>query len=381
MYKKTIKPICFYLPQYHPIQENDDAYGVGFTEWTNVKKARPLFEGHNQPRIPLNNNYYSLLNPEVMRNQSEIAQAYGIYGFCYYHYWFRNGKKLLEKPIEMMLQNSSITIPFCLCWANENWTKRWDGGNNEIIMEQDYGDFDDLKKHVDYLCEFFRDKRYIRIDNMPLLLIYKPELIPHLKDVIKFIRKRVLENGFDGVKIAVQYPKFILDEGNLSYFDYLIEFEPQFIQSFLENEKRKPVQKFLKRSLLNVGFESFVKKIEEKRIDKYKRENPRVLQRCSYDDYWESILSHKVSNKKMIAGAFVDWDNTPRNVNGRVFENVSPEKFGEYMYRYKKKVLKEYVNEFVFINAWNEWAEGAYLEPDEKNEYGFLKALKNALES
>lgn len=171
------KVVAFYLPQYHPIPENDKAYGKNFTEWVNVKKALPLFENHNQPRIPLENNYYSLLDENTMIEQSKLAKSYGIYGFCYYHYWFKNGKKLLEKPLEMMLNTKEIDIPFMLCWANENWTKHWDGGNNEIIVEQDYGDYDDLINHIDYLCRFFRDKRYIKIDDKPVLVIYKPEII------------------------------------------------------------------------------------------------------------------------------------------------------------------------------------------------------------
>ena len=135
------KVIAFYLPQYHTIPENDASYGKGFTEWTNVKKASPLFKNHNQPRVPEKNNYYNLLDTEVMIGQAELAKKYGIYGFCYYHYWFKNGKKLLEKPLEAMLKDKRVDIPFMLCWANENWTRKWDGGNNEIIVEQDYGDY------------------------------------------------------------------------------------------------------------------------------------------------------------------------------------------------------------------------------------------------
>lgn len=379
MPEKSIKPICFYLPQFHTIPENDEAYGEGFTEWTNVKKAKPLFKNHNQPRVPLNYNYYCLLDYQVMKKQAELAKSYGIYGFCYYHYWFKNGKKLLEKPVEMMLKNKQIDIPYCLCWANENWTRRWDGGDNGIIIEQNYGDFNDLKHHIDYLCEYFSDSRYICIDNKPLFLIYKPELIPGLKKVIKFIRNRVKENGFDGIKIAVQYPKFILDEGKISCFDYLIEFEPQYIHSYFQYEKRNPAQKFIKKTLLNVGFDKCVKHIEKKRILLKTFNNLEKLDYCDYDEYWLKILNHRIQNKKMIAGAFVDWDNTPRNVNGRVFTNVSPEKFEKYLKQYKSKISKEYDSEFLFINAWNEWAEGAYLEPDEKNGYAYLEALKRAL--
>lgn len=379
MENKKIKPICFYLPQYHTIPENDEAYGKGFTEWTNVKKAVPLFDGHNQPRVPLDNNYYCLLDSDVMKNQAKLAKKYGVYGFCYYHYWFKNGKKLLEKPLEIMLNDSSINMPFCLCWANENWTRRWDGGDNGIIVEQDYGDFNDLKNHIDYLCNFFSDERYIYIDEKPVLVLYKPELIPNLKKTISYIRKRVKENGFKGVCIIVQYPKFILDGGNLGLFDYFIEFEPQYIHSFIENEKRGFIQKKVKSIMISMGLNKLVKKIEDKRIKAYNSSHSTKLDKCDYDEYWENIVNHKIQNSKMLAGAFVDWDNTPRNVNGRVFLNANPEKFRKYMKKYAKKINEEYAKEYLFINAWNEWAEGAYLEPDTKNGYGYLEALKDSL--
>ena len=200
--RKDIKVLAMHLPQYHAIPENDAWWGKGFTDWVNVKKARPIYKGHKQPVIPLNNNYYDMTDASTLQWQADLAKKYGVYGFCYYHYWFKNGKKLLEKPVEMMLSNPKIDIPFCLCWANENWTKKWDGGNNEIIVEQDYGNENDLNKHMDYLCRFFSDKRYIRIDGAPLLLIYKPELIPNIRTYIKLIRKRAKENGFKNIKIA-----------------------------------------------------------------------------------------------------------------------------------------------------------------------------------
>jgi len=380
MSDNKIKTICFYLPQFHTIPENDAAHGEGFTEWTNVRKTKPLFENHNQPRVPLDNNYYCLLDDGVMEKQAALAKEKGIYGFCYYHYWFKDGKKLLEKPLENMLQNKKIDIPFCLCWANENWTKRWDGGNNEVIVEQDYGDLEDLKKHVDYLCEFFKDERYITIDNEPVLLIYKPELIPNLKKIVKLIRKQVKKNGFQGVKLVVQYPKFYLDGAMLSLFDYYIEFEPQFILSYIHDSGRGNLQRKVKAFLLELGMKKVVAWIENARTKKAVSAIGTVgLEHRDYSEDWEAILAHDVKSPKQIAGAFVDWDNTPRNSNGRVYDGTTPEKFGKYMTALYQKIKKEYNQQMVFVNAWNEWAEGAYLEPDEKNGYAYIDALEKAL--
>lgn len=371
-----IKPIAFYLPQYHTIPENDAAYGEGFTEWTNTKKAKPLFDGHYQPRTPLEKNYYCLLDDGVMEKQASMAKAHGIYGFCYYHYWFKNGKKLLEKPIELMLQNPKIDIPFCLCWANENWSKRWDGGNNEVIVEQDYGNADDLNNHVDYLCEFFKDPRYIKEDGTPILLIYKPELIPELKTVVSMIRNRVRYNGFQGIKLIVQYPKFYFDGANLNLFDAYIQFEPRFIQDYERDLHRSAIKKKMKSVMLNAGFSTLVSKVEKKLGEKNTRQSKVGLSVRDYDKDWNMILDYPVTDKKMIAGAFVDWDNTPRNKNGLCYTGATPEKFETYMTQLVKKVDQEYENKYIFINAWNEWAEGAYLEPDEKNGYGYLEAIK-----
>lgn len=379
--KKKIRPICFYLPQFHTLPENDTAYGKGFTEWSNVKKATPLFNNHNQPRVPLNMDYYCLLDEGVMESQVAMAKAYGIYGFCYYHYWFKNGKKLLEKPLEKMLQNSKIDMPFCLSWANENWTKRWDGGNNEVIVEQDYGDIEDLNHHVDYLCQFFKDNRYIKINGSPILLIYKPELIPHLKKYIFHIRKRAQKNGFSDIKLIVQYPKFILDGGMLHLFDYYVEFEPQFIESYLQDIQRNRIQRKVKKFMIDAGLRLIVNEIEDKRVKSCMKAAEKKLIHRNYDDDWENILSHPVADPKQIAGAFVDWDNTPRNHLGKVYDGVTPEKFRLYMTCLLQKIRKEYTPQLLFINAWNEWAEGTYLEPDQKNGYSYLEGLKYALEN
>lgn len=374
-----IKAIAFYLPQFHTIPENDAAYGAGFTEWTNTKKAKPLFDGHNQPRTPLDEDYYCLLDDGVMERQAALAKQYGVYGFCYYHYWFKNGKKLLEKPLEAMLHNPAVDIPFCLCWANENWSKRWDGGNNEVIVEQDYGDQADLQQHVDYLCEFFRDPRYIKENGAPLLLLYKPELIPNLKTVVRTIRRRAKENGFPDVKLIVQYPKFYFDGAGLGLFDAFIQFEPRFIQDYENDVNRSAMKKRIKTALLKLGLTGLVGRVEKKLGAKAVGTATAQLTIREYDRDWDAILRYPVTDKRMIAGAFVDWDNTPRNKNGLCYTGASPAKFERYMTQLADKIHREYAYPYVFVNAWNEWAEGAYLEPDQKNGYGYLEALARAL--
>lgn len=373
---KEIKMIAFYLPQFHSIPENDNAYGKGFTEWTNVKKAKPLFDGHNQPRIPLDKNYYNLLNVDVMKRQCELAKKYGVYGFCYYHYWFKGGKKLLEKPIELMLEDKSIDMPFCLCWANENWTKKWDGGNNELIVSQDYGDYNDIVAHVTYLKKFFQDDRYIKIDEKPLLIIYKPELIPHLRKYIARIRKEAISQGIGEIVIACQYPKFYIEGVNLDLFDFYIQFQPRFVKEYELDESKSAFEKTSKKILISIGLRNVAKKVRSI-ISRKKVTEGRILEKRSYDKDWRSIIDYKVNDKKLIAGSFVDWDNTARNVNGLVYLGASPVKFRKYMDLLKQKVENEYSEKMIFINAWNEWAEGAYLEPDEKNKYGYLDALKS----
>ena len=366
-----VNVIAFYLPQFHTIPENDDAYGKGFTEWTNVKKAKPLFEGHRQPRVPLNDNYYCLLdNGKTMKDQAKLAQDNGVFGFCYYHYYFKNGKKLLEKPLEEMLENKDIDIPFCMCWANENWSKRWDGGNNEVIVEQNYDDLEGIEEHVKYLSKFLADPRYITVNGAPLLLIYKPDLIPNVKQYVSRIRECFKKNGFEKVFIASQFPTYYLNKKHLEIFDYYVQFEPMFTD-YRVKANTHPFRQFLKRVAIKLHLYKTIKKAQKK---------PTSLTHMNYDEQWQNNLNFKVNDKRLIAGAFADWDNTARNKNGTVYDGVTVEKFASYFDSLTQKVKKDYSLPMIFINAWNEWAEGTYLEPDTDHEYGYLKAIKHAIE-
>ena len=374
----NIKVICFYLPQFHSIPENDKAYGKGFVEWTNTKKAAPLFEGHYQPRTPYQYNYYNLLDNHTMFEQSEMAQKYGVWGFCYYHYWFKDGKKLLEKPIENMLKDRSITIPFCLCWANENWSKRWDGGNKEIIVAQDYGNQSEWDIHMDYLIDFFRDERYITVDGKPLIIIYKPELIPKLKKMLKYFDEYAKTQGLKGLCFAVQHPAYYLEGHDMNLFDYYIGFEPEFSRDKKDIMENGTWRTNMKRIMVKAHLGKIANSIRAYRINRANNRE-KSLTVIDYDDAWNNLLNMTENNKKFLPGAFVDWDNTPRNKTGIAYHGASPEKFEYYCKQLVNKVKRSKNLNVIFINAWNEWAEGAYLEPDEKYGMEYLKALQSVI--
>ena len=363
MNEKT-KIIAFYLPQFHTFPENDKWWGKGFTEWTTVRNAKPLFEGHNQPRIPLHHNYYDLSDINNLIWQAELAKKYGIYGFCYYHYWF-NGKLLMEKPAEMMLECKKIDFPFCMCWANDNWTRTWAQKNNEILIAQDYEEEEDWEKHFYYLLPFLKDERYIKINGKPFLIIYRPELIPTLRKMLELWKCLAKENGLTGLVFAYQYTHFDhRTHPNGDLFDYGIEYQPSLIR-MKYNRSVSGVIRYFKNALWT----------------KMKFHDPgHTVLRYDYDKVWKEIIKMHPRDEKMIAGAFVDWDNTPRHkYRGSVFTGVTPEKFEKYLYLQMQHAKKEYQMNMIFLFAWNEWGEGGYLEPDEKNGYGMLEAIQKAL--
>lgn len=369
-----LKIITFYLPQFHSIKENDKWWGKGFTEWTNVKKAVPLYPGHDQPHIPLNDNYYNLLDDDTKIWQANLAKKYGVYGFCYYHYWFK-GKKLLEKPAEQMLKNKSIDLPFCFCWANENWSRNWDGGNREIIVEQDYGEKTDWEEHFQYLLTFFKDSRYITVNGKPLLVIYKPDLINSIYEMVSYFKKRIVEEGFPGICLAFQFPTYYMDVFYRDdIFDYMIEFEPVFSRNNIvrhSSKKIEIVRKFF-------GEKMITKYRNSKNQLKHTFAKPHHLSMFFYDEAWEKILNQKWNNK-LLPGTFVDWDNTPRNKHGVVYSGFTIEKFEDNIKKLVKRAYQEN-KPMLFINAWNEWGEGAYLEPDERYGYRKLEAIRSALD-
>lgn len=351
---EKVKLIAFHLPQYHRFPENDAWWGEGFTEWTNVKKAKALFEGHNQPRVPLHSHYYDLTNAEDLKHQMELAENYGIDGFCYYHYWF-DGKLLLHKPLELM-RTFDKKLPYFFCWANEPWTKAWDGLNSEILMPQRYGGEEEWEQHFQYLLTFFKDPYYMCKDNMPIFVIYRTNNITDCDAMIAYWNQKCKENGFDGIYVVEEVNSFQKEPSTTNSKAYL-EFEPMYTSSHM-------------RSLAD----RIKDKVQRAKFDEKTNTEIGIF---DYQEIWKNILTRKrvIKDKQVFLGGFVDWDNTARKgTKGMVFLNCGPDKFEKYM-REQMEKAKEIGSEFVFINAWNEWGEGTYLEPDEKYQYGYLEAI------
>ena len=371
-----MKIIAFYLPQYHEIPENNEWWGKGFTEWTTMKKAKPLYEGHYQPRIPMDGNYYNLLDPKVMEWQCKIAKDYGLYGFCFYHYWF-DGHLLLQKPVEQYLKDEKCELPFCICWANEHWTRAWESKKNQVLIAQRYGGEKEWIEHFEYLKPFLCDPRYIHIDGKPLVIIYRPELIDCLEKMLKCWQKLAINCGIGELSFAYQYVNYDLDESkDKSLFDYAIEYQPVYATTYMGMDVAR--NKTISKNKTKLFFEKkFHVILDFNSIKHLFRKGPK---KTSYDLTWKYILNHKPKDMKHLPGAFVDWDNTPRKgENGTVFTGATPEKFREYMKKMIIRAKTEYKKDYIFMFAWNEWSEGGYLEPDEKYGYDYLKSIKRAL--
>jgi len=353
-----LKTIAIYLPQFHEVEENNQWWGSGFTDWVTVKNARPLCAGHRQPRVPLEQNYYDLLNHDVMQWQAELARKYKISGFCFYHYYFKNGKKILEKPAENLLRWTDIDMPFCFSWANQTWARTWtniqnintwtgsdyEKSNKEdgILLRQSYGGKKEWKEHFEYLLPFFKDSRYIQYDGKPVFLIYKPEYMYCLDNMMEYWKELAVKNGLNGICVITVRSNC----KNWSQADYWLMQE--FDYSFMPRQNRK------KDEALQMG----------------------------YKDAWEDILKRAYieGDENVFYGGFIDLDYTPRRGNRGVFiQDASPTIFETY---YKKLAELAAVKNrgMIFVNAWNEWGEGAYLEPDEDFGYGYLEAVKRVMD-
>lgn len=360
-----MKIIPYYLPQFHRIKENDEWWGEGFTEWTNVKSAKAYFKGHNQPRVPLDDNYYDLTDINTLKWQADLANKHGIYGFCFYHYWMGNNRQLLEKPAELLLRDKTIPMRFSFSWANHNWLRTWATKEKSMLMEINYGNENEWEKHFYYLLPFFLDERYIRVDNKPIFSIYDPLAIPNGYKMIKYWKKLAVENGLEGIYFVYQnnefhkYPNSKLK----SQFERGIEYQPSRV--FTE---------------LNASFAGYIKRLLHIMSDKLNINSVNMKLTYDYDEIWENIVNAKPLSEGAIPGAFVDWDDSPRRDNrGSVTLGVTPEKFKNYLSLQIKNAKENYKQDMIYLFAWNEWGESGYLEPDENNRYKMLEAVHEAL--
>lgn len=355
--------IAFYLPQFHTIPENDEWWGKGFTDWVNVKKARPLFGGHMQPRKPLGGNYYDLSTADTIRWQARLAREYGVDGFCIYHYWF-NGKLLLEKPAELLLANKDIDISFCFSWANEPWARTWDGKSHHVLMAQSYGDAADWKRHFDYLLPFFRDDRYMKIDSSPVFVIYKSQSIPCAAEMMACWDKMAVESGFGGMHFVETLRDSHTETRGLP-FKSKVEFEPANILNSISTARLYSDR--LRRATIGLLNRLTGKKRLRNKVMRFSDIAGKALATRSPEGTW--------------AGAFAGWDNTPRkNLNGTVILPPTKKEFKAYL---KSKIAMTrdiYKTNYIFINAWNEWAEGTMLEPEETSKYQYLEAIREIKE-
>ena len=345
------KLITFYLPQFHTIPENDEWWGEGFTEWTNVRKGKAYFEGHSQPRTPENElGYYNLEEITTMATQAELAKLYGLGGFCFYFYWFA-GKRLLENPLLNYLKNPDLDFPFCLCWANENWTRTWDGLEKNVLIAQKHSPEDDIN-FISYLSQYLQDSRYIKINNKPLILIYRPSLLPDIKSTVNRWRKWCRENGIGEIYLA--YTQSYESVDPIEYgFDAAIEFPP--------NNMCTP-------------------ELNKNHLNMTQKHSGSIL---SWSAMSELCQSKKKRPYKYYRSVTMAWDNTARKgERGTVFHGCTADKYEKWLTQTIELTNENSQNSdenIVFINAWNEWAEGTYLEPDKANGYAYLQATANAL--
>lgn len=354
---KNIRIIAMHLPQYYPFPENDEWWGKGFTEWRNVAQAKPRFRGHYQPHVPADLGFYDLRLKECRMEQEKLAREYGIDGFCYYHYWF-NGHLIMEKPVEAKFADAEEDFPFMFCWANENWHRNWAGGYNEALIEQHYNQEDDVA-HFNYLLPFFSDTRYIRVDGKPVFCVYRPALFPDFDSTVATWQDLAKKNGFQlyicKFEAGAEWGKEYMPNSA----DAAVEFQPLNKEGW--DRKYAFFQKVWKRLFQKENF-------------------------CSifpYDKYVEFQIKKKAfTDYKRYPSVCPSWDNASRRVKQAFscFKNATPELFGKW-FAHVYETFQPFSEEenFIFINAWNEWAEGCHLEPDLKNGVGFLEEVKRVV--
>lgn len=353
--------IAYYLPQYHPIPENDEWWGKGFTEWTNVAKAKPLFKGHYQPKIPADLGFYDLRVPEVREQQAELAREAGVDGFCYWHYWFGNGKQLLERPFKEVVESGKPNFPFCLGWANESWeAKEWSRGSvrsKKILIEQSYPEKDDTEKHFYSLIKAFKDKRYLRINGEPIFHIYQPLNHPNIAEFINTWNFLIQKE-----KIAPKF-YFIAGATNANY----TKMTELGFDSVIINLGERINEFYSSKNLIDRIFLRFLRIIFQWPI------------RTSYEKCLRYLWKENIDTREYIIPSLLpNWDHSPRcKTKYSILTGCSPQLFKKHCIQVLSGI-KNKQNKIVFLKSWNEWGEGNYMEPDLKFGKGFIKALASA---
>jgi lipopolysaccharide biosynthesis protein len=350
--------LAFYLPQFHPIPENDEWWGKGFTEWTNTAKAKPLFPGHYQPHVPADLGFYDLRVPETRMAQADMARAYGIEGFCYYHYWFA-GRRILQRPFQEVLASGQPDFPFCLCWANETWTGIWYGARDRVLIQQTYPGEDDHRAHFQALLPAFTDPRHVTVHGKPMFLIFKPEEIPHTARTMDFWRTMAMQAGLPGLHLVG-----VFDLPHLAPSEYgldavvvrtLPEVRPQI------SRRRQPMTWLRYKWQVKAGLPTIYR----------------------FAEVLDTLMPRKIDAYTDYPNIVHAWDNSPRSGrNALVLRGSTPELF-RILLRRALEVCAEAPREskFVFLKAWNEWAEGNHLEPDLKFGHGYLQVIREELDS
>ena len=351
-----MKILGIYLPAFHETELNNRIWKKGFVEWDNVKSAQPLYAGHNQPLEPINNNYYDLSHKEAIIEQIKLANKYHVDGFIFYHYWFGDKKMTLEKPAEILKNEITEKIEYCFCWANHSWITNWHDLEPKLMVEQKYGDKNDWLDHIKYLYSFFKDNRYIKIDDRPVLFIYNMSEIPNFQEMLTCFNEYLSNMGMKNLYI-VEYISSKNRKLSFSRTDAIIEFEPLYT-TFFDVSKFNLFRRFLNKKTHTLDFQE-------------------------YDNIWKKIIKRKrtYKGKKIYKGCFTNWDNSPRKGNNAmIIKSGSPEKFKYYFNKLIETKRKDASNDYIIINAWNEWSEGAILEPTKKDGYKYLEAVKEVVE-
>ena len=349
-----MKIMAIHLPAFHRIPENDEWWGDGFTEWDNVRSAVPLYPGHVQPVEPYGDWYYDLSQISDLRKQAELAKQYGVDGFVMYHYWFGHGRTIFEKPVDLLRKTSDIDIEYSLCWANHTWVTSWHGKEPKELIRQQYPGKEDWLAHIEYLVRYFNDPRYSKIDNKPVLYLYNAQEIDNYEEMLNYWDRYLRSNGFNGL-YAVEYISSKNRALASTQSSAVVEFEPLYTM-FFDISKISLAKRALAKKTHRIDFQS-------------------------YDELWGNILkrSRTYSDKPIFRSCNCAWDNSPRKHNdSMIIKGATPEKFETYLTELMTYSRPDVSDRYLVINAWNEWSEGAYLEPDKHNGFGFLEAIRNA---